>query len=383
MTLRMESALRQSRWGVNGSGDKLTRAVGIEAAGASLREFRPSIPPVPDDIQRPLWSVMIPTYHCASYLREALGSVLAQDPGPDEMQIEVVDDASTRDNPEAVVAELGRGRVGFFRQPRNLGHVGNFNSCLRRAQGRIVHLLHGDDCVRPGFYSALGHAFVADSGIGAAFCRGIYMDDDGNWLSFTPMEQPDSGVLDGWLEKIAGGQRIATPSIVVSREVYERLGGFDRRFTVAAEDWEMWVRIATEFPIFFEREPLALYRVRRRGSLTRDAEMEPRVVRDMRLAADIVGAYLPTFLQPNAAARALRSARRMYAGWALQHAFYLGAESRPAAAAHHLAEAIRCSPSPGVVASAARLFAFGSARWLWREVRPGRRPAANGTETDG
>ena len=69
--------------------------------------FRPAIPPVPAGVARPLWSVMIPTYDCAHHLRETLVRVLAQDPGPDAMQIEVVDDHSTRDAPEDVVREVG------------------------------------------------------------------------------------------------------------------------------------------------------------------------------------------------------------------------------------------------------------------------------------
>ena len=60
---------------------------------------RARILPVPEGTPRPVWSVMIPTYNCAKYLRETLVSVLAQDPGPEQMQIEVVDDYSTKDEP--------------------------------------------------------------------------------------------------------------------------------------------------------------------------------------------------------------------------------------------------------------------------------------------
>ncbi len=95
---------------------------------------------------------MIPTYNCARYLEAALRSVLAQDPGPEAMQIEVVDDHSTADDPEEMVARLGGGRVAFHRQPENVGVVGNLNTCLQRSRGELVHLLHGDDFVLDGFY---------------------------------------------------------------------------------------------------------------------------------------------------------------------------------------------------------------------------------------
>ncbi|MGH8001844.1 MAG: glycosyltransferase family 2 protein [Brasilonema sp.] len=80
---------------------------------------RPMIPPVPERVARPLWSVMIPTYNCAEYLSQTLASVLAQAPGPDVMQITIVDDCSTQDEPAKVVEELGRDRVEFYRQPKN------------------------------------------------------------------------------------------------------------------------------------------------------------------------------------------------------------------------------------------------------------------------
>ena len=55
----------------------------------------PLIPERRDSGACPFWSVMIPTYNPrADYLEETLHSVLQQDPGPEQMQIEVIDDGS-------------------------------------------------------------------------------------------------------------------------------------------------------------------------------------------------------------------------------------------------------------------------------------------------
>ena len=67
------------------------------------------LPIVNSGIQRTLWSVIIPTYNCAEFLKQTLQSVLAQDPGKALMKIIVVDDHSTKDDPEAVVKEFGQG----------------------------------------------------------------------------------------------------------------------------------------------------------------------------------------------------------------------------------------------------------------------------------
>ena len=111
-------------------------------------------------VKRPLWSVMIPAYNCSSYLRDAIKSVLAQDPGAEKMQIEVIDDCSTDEDVAALVAEIGKGRIGFFRQEKNVGSLRNFETCLNRSEGVLIHLLHGDDLVKPGFYREIEKLFA-------------------------------------------------------------------------------------------------------------------------------------------------------------------------------------------------------------------------------
>ena len=304
--------------------------------------FRASITPVRDGAPRPLWSVMIPTYNCARYLRGTLESVLAQDPGPDHMQIEVVDDSS-QDDPAAVVAEVGRDRVGFFRQPVNVGHTANFATCLQRSRGRLVHLLHGDDAVRDGFYQKMQKAFECQPEIGAAFCRHIFMDEMGHWHSISPLEQGHSGLLANSLEHLATEQRIMTPSIVVRRDVYEQVGGFDRRL-VCTEDWEMWIRIAAQHPIWYEVEPLALYRMHADSNTGRHLR-SGQDARYTRMAIEIFKAYLP----PARADEITRRARNTYAASTLHTARSMLSRRDHTAMLRLIRETLLFSHSPAVV----------------------------------
>jgi len=305
--------------------------------------YRATISPVPKMEVRPLWSVMIPTYNCADYLRKTLAAVLAQDPGPELMQIEVVDDCSTNNNPAAVVAELGKNRVQFFRQSKNLGVTKNFDTCLERSQGHLVHILHGDDLVLEGFYSKMQNAFEQQSDIGAAFCRQIFIDDEGNQLALSDLEQDKSGILNNWLERLASEQRIMTPSIVVRREAYEKLGGFDQRL-ICSEDWEMWVRIAANYPIWYEVEPLAAYRMHNNSNTGRHI----RTGEDMRYTRKAISIF-KTYLPLTIAERVSKQARETYALSALDMAHSLLAKQDIKAALVQMKEALQFTFSARVV----------------------------------
>ncbi len=213
--------------------------------------------PVDDEMHRPLWSVMIPTYNCADYLRETLGSVLEQDPGPEQMQIMVVDDASN-DRPEDIVMELGKGRVGFYRQVSNEGHINNFESALNFSRGHLIHLLHGDDRVIWGFYREMEKLFEQLPDISAGFCRHYFIGKDGDQGYITPIIQ-ETGMMSDFFEKMLQENLVQTPSMVVKRSVYEKIGMFDHRF-ICKEDYEMWLRIGKYFKVGYCKRPLAEYR---------------------------------------------------------------------------------------------------------------------------
>jgi glycosyltransferase involved in cell wall biosynthesis len=316
---------------------------------------REPVPPLADGA-RPRWSVMIPTYNCARYLEATLRSVLAQDPGRETMQIEVVDDHSTADHPEEVVARLGGGRVNFHRQPENVGIVGNLNACLQRSRGELVHLLHGDDLVLEGFYQTLGDRLREHPDAGAAYCRNLYVDERGRWLDVAPLEPASSGILGEGARFLAAEQRIMTPCIVVRRSVYEQLDGFDDRLP-CAEDWEMWVRVAAHFPVYYEERPLACYRLHADSNTGRN-------LRDglsfdyTRLAIELFAEYF----EPAERRAVKRTAFSRYATSGLETAQKLQSQGDAAAARAHLRVVWRLEKSPRTAAGIARLVAGSLAR---------------------
>ena len=256
---------------------------------------------------------MIPAYNCINYLKYTLESVLAQDQGEDNMQIEVVDDHSTDGDVSALVSEVGKGRVQYFRQDRNRGSLRNFETCLNRSRGQLIHLLHGDDRIKAGFYKEIEDLYNNNPEIGAAFTDYSIINQDGVEEDLYEASLPAKhGVIDNFVNIIAQCCYLQTPAVVVKRSVYEKLGGF---FAVHyGEDWEMWIRIAAHFPVAYSPRRLALYRSGHSSSITQRSLVSGQNVKDIATVIDIVQKYLPAEKKKQLKKLAKKNFSIMYAG---------------------------------------------------------------------
>lgn len=209
----------------------------------------------------PKWSVMVPVYQPdQTYLKLALAGPLNIGRVPEEFQIEVVDDCSPSVDVATMVREIAGDRVSVYRSPQNQGLAGCWNLCIERAKGQWVHILHQDDIVVTEFYSALEKVIAENPTAVAAHTRHAICDSDGHWISLSHLELREPGVIPNFVSKLAGGQRIQCPSVVVRRDIYDKVGGFDPQWKYAL-DWEMWTRIASSGPWAFVPDILALYRM--------------------------------------------------------------------------------------------------------------------------
>jgi glycosyltransferase involved in cell wall biosynthesis len=250
----------------------------------------PPISPVPEGIQRPLWSVMIPTFNCAQYLRHTLESVLQQDPGPEQMQIEVIDDCSTKDDPETVVLGMGRGRVALHRKAKNAGAIANFNTCIERSHGRLIHILHGDDGVLPGFYATVAEMAAKHPECALYATRCFIADEEGHYTGVSgrlpELESPPGNDVKRFLS----GNPLNFPGVVVRREFYEKSGGFLPQLVHTA-DWEMWARAVSKGGGMTTPNVLAMYRLFAANDTSRLMRTAENLVDEERLYSVLHGRH--------------------------------------------------------------------------------------------
>ncbi len=283
---------------------------------------------------RPLWSVVIPVHDCADYLARALPQVVAELGARQDAEIIVVDDASS-DDPRRVVDQLGRGRVSYRPNPEHLGAIGTFNRCVRLADGTLVHLLHGDDKVLPGFYRAMERA-IADPTTVAAVCRVRDIDDDDRPTYVTRSYREGTGIWEDALELFAASNRVRAPGIVVRRAAYEQVGGYRTDLPHAA-DWEMWTRLAALGPIMFVDQVLACYRRHEASDSSRRMRTGANIRERVTAIAVIAG-----YVAPNRQQRTTRRALAYSVVFAIRTAWSLGKRRELSAAGRQIREAARC-----------------------------------------
>jgi len=113
-------------------------------------------------------SVLIPTYNRAAHLPRAVASALAG--GWDDLEI-IISDNGSSDGSAEVLRSLAAGdpRIQVVFQRENHGPLANWQACLERATGTLVHWLWSDDWIERDAYRTLITAMTAAEA-GVALC---------------------------------------------------------------------------------------------------------------------------------------------------------------------------------------------------------------------
>jgi GT2 family glycosyltransferase len=115
-------------------------------------------------------------------------------------------------------------------------------------------------------------ALFDEDGVGLVHCGLRLFDDETGETIELQLEGGEDGVADNLL--LWEGPGIAGPgAILVSRETFNSVGGFDTSMKVG-EDWDFCYRVARKFKVRFVPEPLVNYRSHATAAHRDVAEME-------------------------------------------------------------------------------------------------------------
>jgi glycosyltransferase involved in cell wall biosynthesis len=325
-------------------------------------------------------------YNCEDYLDDAIGSVVAQT-YPD-WELIVVDDGST-DRTFAVAKEWARrdGRIQAFTQT-NSGRPGPpRNRGVQMAKGEFITFLDGDDLIHPDRLRTVSDLFDTNPDVGVVYHDYVrFVDED------SPFSNPPYLRTHGYLAELAGffeespkipgvytsgpllyaffattGTGVRVNNMAISRSA-RRSGGdpLFREDLIAAEDTDLWLRLAEDVRFLYSDTPLAAYRLTPGSIMTAS---QPRILAES--YAEVKGSALRAvvrghrreelrFLRPRVAAQWLGI------GWRCREAGLRKTAAVACASGLWHARTVRTAMSAikGLVASVCPGFLVRFYRWL-------------------
>jgi glycosyltransferase involved in cell wall biosynthesis len=195
-------------------------------------------------------SAIIPTFNRRQLVTRAIDSALAQTVPIDE--IVVIDDGST-DGTDALLLSRYGDRIRYHWQP-NAGVSAARNRGMAMARGRHFALLDSDDIWLPQKTAVQLQLLRDHPDFGLALCDVVRTDSDDRDVEI--FHRREVIRQDGWvLRWIIHHPALVPASVLMKREVYEDIGGFDETLRTA-EDLDFHLRAARRWQIGVVEQPL-------------------------------------------------------------------------------------------------------------------------------
>lgn len=185
----------------------------------------------------PRISVIMGTHNAGAFLNNAVGSILAQTFS--DFEFLIIDDGSTDETPSRLAAFASSDARIRFISRGNRGLTPTLNEAARLATGSLLARMDADDISTPDRF-AKQIAFM-DAHPKCVALGGAYDMIDEAGRRFHQMRQPldDAGNQEACL---SGRPSLCHPLVMMRRDAFERVGGYDESFRVA-QDNDLWLRM--------------------------------------------------------------------------------------------------------------------------------------------
>ena len=192
----------------------------------------------------PVFSIILPTFNRAHTLGRAMESVIKQ--SYTDWELWVIDDGST-DKTKELVLSFNSPRVHYVYQ-ENMGRSTARNNGISLANGKYIAFLDSDDCYDINFLESV-YRRCYDDYVGMVVCSVRFgLNSEAKTLVPPIIKENESA------QEYVFKQPIGTPRMVVHKELFKKYR-FDQSLHFG-EDRDLWVRMATEFPLRLARQAI-------------------------------------------------------------------------------------------------------------------------------
>lgn len=213
----------------------------------------------------PLVSICVPTYNAAPTVKETLLSILAQTYS--NLVVHVSDNASTDDTVQ-IIESISDPRISIHRHDKNIGAEGNFNQCIRLAEGKYTAIFHADDIYEPDMVKRQVDFLEAHSTAAAVFTEASLIDETGRRFGtrkLPPVISPKIDLYDfSKLFKAVLHHHnffICPSAMIKTRVLQTEIKQWHGELFKSSADLDVWLRISQLHPVGFLHLPLMRYRI--------------------------------------------------------------------------------------------------------------------------
>lgn len=201
------------------------------------------------------FSVIIPLYNKAPYIKKALDSVLSQT--FKDYELIIIDDGST-DRSYAIAKENleGTSIEHNLIQQDNAGVSTARNNGVAASKGDYICFLDADDWWSPAFLEKM-NSFIDDYPDAGIYGTNYYYVKNGRQrVCVTTAETGYINYCRVYAEKLQ--MPLTSISVAIPKHIFNEFNGFRPQLKLG-EDFDLWIRISLKYKVAFLNEPLAYY----------------------------------------------------------------------------------------------------------------------------
>ena len=203
----------------------------------------------------PRFSIIVPLYNKADYVRKALESILTQ--SYTNYEVVIIDDEST-DNSLSIVNDFVKtvesGKWKVESQP-NSGVAAARNNGVAKSKGEFVCFLDADDWWEPTWLEEMDRLIREYPDAGLYATNYVYYKPGKTHVALN-LERGYINYPEAYLQ--SGSMPVTSITTCMPRKVFDEMGGFPVGIKLG-EDFLLWAKTALHYKVAFCEKPLAYY----------------------------------------------------------------------------------------------------------------------------